>query len=200
MKIIIFMKSIQTNDDNNELTSSPFQWCSHYYPCQAPDSKTWGWSSQNKSISQSHTSLRWLSIQNSSISSHAQDVNDKTRCNIRYSNALAPWKPTLPWWSSQFPKQFHLSSCQTSDKIYLSEDTCLSAETLQYTYLLNDPCLSENTYLKGDAYFHKNLVHINQNRLQKAPWGRSWTIVEFLWTGLCSKSHHCLPTWPPWCD
>ena len=77
IKIIIFMKSLQTNDDNNELTSSPFQWCSHYYPCQAPVSKTWGWSNQNKSISQSHTSLRWLSIQNSSISSHAQDVNDK---------------------------------------------------------------------------------------------------------------------------
>ena len=77
IKIIIFMKSIQTNDDNNELTSSPFQWCSHYYPCQAPVSKTWGWSNQNESKSQSHTSLRWLSIQNSSISSHAQDVNDK---------------------------------------------------------------------------------------------------------------------------
>ena len=61
----------------NELTSSPFRWCSHYYPCQAPDSKTWGLSNRIKWISQSHTILRWLSIQNSSISSHAQDVNDK---------------------------------------------------------------------------------------------------------------------------
>ena len=52
------MKSLQTNDDNNELTSSPFQWCSHYYPCQAPVSKAWGWSFGQIKTNQYHSHIQ----------------------------------------------------------------------------------------------------------------------------------------------